>query len=46
MYEYYIRAFPTIFIIDGNGNIYKYAMGAIPSYILEEEITNIIKKSN
>lgn len=38
MYEYYIRAFPTIFIIDKDGNIYKYAMGAIPPHILKDVI--------
>lgn len=45
MDEYQIRAFPTVFIIDKMGNIYKYAMGAVPPQILKDVI-DTAKNSN
>ena len=44
--QYYIRAFPTIYILDQEGNIYKYAMGAVPTDVLREVIDDKLKKSN
>ena len=46
MDQYYIRAFPTIYILDQEGNIYKYAMGAVPTDVLREVIDDKLKKSN
>lgn len=45
MDEYQIRAFPTVFIIDKMGNIYKYAMGVVPPQILKDVI-DTAKNSN
>jgi cytochrome c-type biogenesis protein len=34
-YTYGIRAYPTTFMIDSNGNVYGYVQGAITGYIME-----------
>lgn len=44
--NYPIKAFPTIFIIDKDGNILNYVIGAVPKATLEKYINvNLLQKS-
>ena len=44
--EYAIKAFPTMFIIDKDGNILNYVVGAVPKATLEKYINvNLLQKS-
>lgn len=46
MRDYFIRAFPTIFIIDKNGEIFKYGVGAVSPQILKNVIKEASENSN
>ena len=44
--KYPVRAFPTLFVIDRDGNVINYAMGAIPGDTLERYINaSLLEKS-
>lgn len=46
MRKYFIRAFPTTFIIDKNGNIANYIMGAVPEKTLDQYIqSDLLRKT-
>ena len=46
MRDYFIRAFPTVFIIDKNGNVFKYGVGAVSPEILKNVIKEASENSN